>query len=342
MATILDTLPKVDLYCHLDGALPVEGLAHLAALRGLPEGSDAEALANRIRCTDIAALESARAWVRGLLTSAEDLTTAGLLMGRRLIDEAVLHAEIVVDPTAYGHTSLAAWEVLAAVSAGLMEATQEREEAFLSWGLLVELRKDVDPEATAAMLRDVRVEGVPGIAGVVLVGETGPIPTEAWDLAKEAGLGRVVVASGRAAVAEALQLGAQRIVGAVAAAQDPELVLPLRAHRLPIVACPTAQVLTGAAKSLATHPMRKMKDAGLFVVVATGWPTLCDTSMPRELEALAKHQGWRLDDARNATTRAIEAGFMDAKLRFHLARTVEIWRHRPMPGPVGKGDNWSL
>jgi adenosine deaminase len=342
MATILDTLPKVDLHCHLDGALPVEGLAHLATLRGLPEGSDADALASRIHCTDTATLETARAWVRDLLTNAEDLTTAGLLLGRRLIDEAVLHAEIVVDPTAYGHTGLHGWEVLAAVGTGLAEATQEREEAFLSWGLLVELRRDVEPDAIAAVLRDVRVEAVPGVAGVVVTGDKGPFPTEAWEFAKEAGLGRVVVASGRVAVAEALQLGAQRIVGAVAAAQDPELVLPLRAHRLPIVACPTAQVLTGSAKSLAAHPMRKMRDAGLFVVIATGWPTLCDTSLPRELEALAKHQGWRLDDARNATTRAIEAGFMDAKLRFHLARTVEIWRHRPMAGPAAKGDNWSL
>ena len=100
--------------------------------------------------------------------------------------------------------------------------------------------------------------------------------------------------------------------------------------------------MTGAVRGMSSLPVRKMKDASLFVTVGSGWPTLTGTSLAGELELLAKNHQWRLDDVRNATTRAIEAAFMDATLRFQLARTIEIWRHRPMAPVAGKGDNWSM
>lgn len=147
---------------------------------------------------------------------------------------------------------------------------------------------------------------------------------------------------GKDRVAEALKLGAQRLIGGTAALQDQALVLQLRAHRLPVLLLPTAQVVTGAARSMAQHPLKKMKEAGIFTTIGTGWPTLLGTSLTAEFEALSKHHQWRLDDIRNATTRAVEAAFMGPTLRFQLARTIEIWRHRPFAGPAPKGDSWSL
>jgi adenosine deaminase len=275
----------------------------------------------------------------------------------------VVHVEIFVDPLAFAGTGLAPAEVLAAIDRGLMTSvTEEEDERFLSWVLVPELRRDLPADAAESLVRALvvadreREDPSSRWGGLAVSGEGEATQSAlhlagALALARELGeetqslQGRVIAAGdqgGRERVAEALELGAQRIVGGTAALKDANMVLQLRAHRTPVCILPTWQVVSGAARSMASHPLRKMKEAGLFVVMGTGWPELLGTSMTGELEQMARYHNWRLDDMRNASTRAIEAAFMAPNLRFHLARRIEIWRHRPLAGPPNKSDSWSM
>lgn len=350
MSNILDTLAKVDLCVHFDGALSPELLASLAADRKLAVGGDVAGVQAHVLAHDLASLQAARQWVRDLFASGDDLTAAGTDLAIRLIDQAVVHAEIYIDPTAYAATGLAPADVLTAIDAGLENALIDRDDLFLSWVFVVDLRRDLTAAAAQTLVETLVNAELPHLGGVAVSGDnekelSAAHLSMALETARKADLGRVVAAGdrgGKDRVAEALKLGAQRLIGGTAALQDQALVLQLRAHRLPVLLLPTAQVVTGAARSMAQHPLKKMKEAGIFTTIGTGWPTLLGTSLTAEFEALSKHHQWRLDDIRNATTRAVEAAFMGPTLRFQLARTIEIWRHRPFAGPAPKGDSWSL
>ena len=345
MGHALDTLPKVDLSCHFEGALPLALLSQLARKHGR---ADADAPLGPLPVTDLAGLADARAKVRSLLVTADDFFAAGQALGAALLEQAVMHVDLHVDPTLWPASHCKPAELLESIDAGLCAARPDGEETLLSWSFLIELRRELTAEAATAVVQAILDAEVPHVGAVAVAAENAPGESAlhleaAFALAKEAGLIRVVATDrGKGLLAEALQLGAQRIVGGAAALEDADLLLQLRAHRLPIAICPSAQVLLGLTRSIAELRLRKMKDAGLFVALGSGWPVLLGTSIGAEFEAVTRHHHWRLDDVRNATARAIEAVSTDATRRFQLARTVEIWRHRPMAGPGKKGDDWSL
>jgi adenosine deaminase len=345
--TAVDTLAKVDLCLHFEGALPVETLNRLAAAQD--RTWDAAAV------TDLATLADARRLVRDIVRDEDALFEAALDLGRRLCAATVVHVELVVDPT--GWPQLAPADVLGAIDRGLMQAvTEEEEERFLSWVLLPALPRQLTTDDALVLIDGVLDADLDRLGGVLVLGDDekshGAMHLQSvLERVREAGmereikLGRVVTAGdlgGKERVAEALAMGVERVVGGTAALKDPATLLQLRAHRTPVLLQPSWQVLAGVAKSMATHPLRKWKEAGVFTVLGSGWPELMATSMAAELEQLSKHHHWRLDDMRNASTRGIEAAFMAPNLRFHLARRIEVWRHRPLAGPPNKTDNWSL
>jgi len=345
MGHALDTLPKVDLCCHFEGALPLQLLSDLARKHGRP---NAETPLGPLPVSDAVGLANARAQVRNLLVTTEDFFAAGQALGEALLEQAVVHVDLHVDPTLWPASHPKPAELLEAIDAGLHAARPEGDEALLSWSLLVELRRELAGDTAEALIDALLRAEVPHLGGVAIAVESAPGQTalhldRALALAKEAGLARVVATDrGKGLLAEALQLGAQRIVGGAAALEDADLLLQLRAHRVPIAICPSAQVLAGLARSVAELRLRRMMDAGLFVAFGSGWPVLLGASVGAEFEAVTRHHHWKLDDVRNATARAIEAVATEATRRFQLARTVEIWRHRPMAGPGKKGDDWSL
>ncbi len=350
MSSAVDTLAKIDLYCQWEGAIRPEFLMRLARARGLPEGEDLAILRAKLRLEKAEQLPDLQAYVRQLFQSEQDVEDAARDLAETLIAETVVHVEIFVDPTAWSHLNLDPVQLFEAMDRGLMGAVTEVDDVFLSWVFVPVLRRDLsegDATALVTALIAGEIERLRGIA----VSDQGEATQNAahlkaaLDVARQASLGIVVCGgdfAGQASVAEALALGASRLVGAVAALKDANLVLQLRAHRTPVVVLPSWQLLTGAARTMASHPLRKFKEAGIFTVIGSGWPQWLGTSMTGELEQMALHHHWRLDDMRNASSRAIEAAFMEPNLRFHLSRRIEVWRHRPLAGPPNKSDNWSL
>ncbi len=345
----IDTLAKVDLYSVFDSAIHPSVLARWAERAGENAPSPSE-LETAYRVEKVEQIAERRAWVKGLLQTPADLTEAALDTARRLIAEVVVHVEWVIDLAILQLPGMTPADVLLALDAGCNEAVTERDDVFLSWSFLVLFPENSGHDDASALVRSLATHpDVQHLGGFVVPGDGRPLDWAigAFEVCKEFSLGRVVVAGDQrdaARILSGVQLGAQRIIGGTAALVREDILLQLRAHRVPVVALPTAQVLGGVApRGWPSLPMKKMKEAGLFTVVGSGWPTWLGSSLTSELEQVSKHLHWRLDDLRNVTTRCVEAGFMAPNLRFSLARTVEIWRHRPLvQAQVKGGDPFSL
>jgi adenosine deaminase len=84
----------------------------------------------------------------------------------------------------------------------------------------------------------------------------------------------------------------------------------VRDRRIPLEMCPSSNVQTGAAKSVALHPISLLKRLRFRVTVNTDNRLMSGTSMTREMSLLVNEAGWDLGDLRWATINAMKSAFI--------------------------------
>jgi adenosine deaminase len=103
---------------------------------------------------------------------------------------------------------------------------------------------------------------------------------------------------------------------AAAIAADPSevhlgrLAAYVRDTRIPLEMCPSSNVQTGAADSIALHPISLLKRLRFRVTVNTDNRLMSGTSMSRELGLLVGEAGWSLEDLRWVTINAMKSAFI--------------------------------
>jgi adenosine deaminase len=145
--------------------------------------------------------------------------------------------------------------------------------------------------------------------------------------AREAGLHVVHHAGetqGSHSIREALT-HAERIGHGIRALEDPELVAELRDRTVPLEVCPSSNVALGLVDSFATHPLPRLRDAGLVVTVNTDIPNLAGTTLTEEYAKIRDTFGY--DDATLAELNhaAIDASFADPATKAELHAATDAW-----------------
>jgi adenosine deaminase len=84
----------------------------------------------------------------------------------------------------------------------------------------------------------------------------------------------------------------------------------VRDRRIPLEMCPSSNVQTGAAVSVALHPISLLKRLRFRVTVNTDNRLMSGTSMTREMSLLVNDAGWDLEDLRWATINAMKSAFI--------------------------------
>jgi len=119
--------------------------------------------------------------------------------------------------------------------------------------------------------------------------------TEVFEFAKARGL-RVTAHAGETAGPEsvwgALRLGAERIGHGIRAVDDPALTRYLCDHNIPLEICISSNVATGAVESLRAHPVRRLYEAGVPIVLNTDDPGLFNTTLEREYDLAVSEFGF--------------------------------------------------
>ncbi|HIZ97170.1 MAG TPA: adenosine deaminase [Candidatus Janibacter merdipullorum] len=109
-----------------------------------------------------------------------------------------------------------------------------------------------------------------------------------------------------------------------AAREDPSqlrlgrLAAFVRDTRVPLEMCPHSNVQTGAAPSIAAHPITLLTRLRYRITLNTDNRLMSDTSMTREMHALVTDAGWDLEDLRWVTTNAMKSAFLPFDERLEL------------------------
>ena len=96
----------------------------------------------------------------------------------------------------------------------------------------------------------------------------------------------------------------------------------IRDCRIPLEMCPTSNLQTGAADSIAAHPITLLKDLRFRVTVNTDNRLMSGTSMSREMGLLVDEAGWSLEDLRWATINAMKSAFIPFDERLEIIESI--------------------
>jgi len=150
----------------------------------------------------------------------------------------------------------------------------------------------------------------------------------AYALARSAGLHRTAHAgedAGPDNIAMALEaLGAERIDHGLSILHDPALTARVAAERIPLDVCPNSNVLiANKVPSLAEHPFRRMREAGLLVTLNTDDPAMTDLDLGKEYRSVAEALGMSFEDMAAVALDGVEATWLDDGEKSRLRRAFE-------------------
>ncbi|MEM9134660.1 MAG: adenosine deaminase [Actinomycetota bacterium] len=338
----LRSAPKVLLHDHLDGGMRPASVIELAAengYTGLPT-TDVDDLARWFtRGADRRNLElylETFAHTVAVTQTPEALSRAAAEAAEDLAADGVVYAELRFAPELHTERGLALDEVVAAVQEGFRIGSAGTD---LTVGTLCTAMRTAarSYEIAEVALRH-RDNGVVGfdIAGA----EAGFPPSrhlDAFQLCMRESF-HITIHAGEAfglpSIAEALNYcGAERLGHGVRIVDDIEfdgdggakmgrLASYVLDRRVPLEMCPTSNVNTGAAASIAEHPIGLLRKLRFRVTVNTDNRLMSDVDLSDEFIKLRDAFGYTLDDFQWLTINAMKSGFWPFEERLALINDV--------------------
>jgi adenosine deaminase len=96
----------------------------------------------------------------------------------------------------------------------------------------------------------------------------------------------------------------------------------LRDQQVPLELCPTSNVQTGAAASIAEHPIKLLDELGFHVTVNCDDQLMTGTQLSDEFAALCAAFDYDLEDVRRLSLNAARAAFAPLPVRQQLADQI--------------------
>ncbi len=295
--------PKAELHLHLEGSIEPQ------TLRELNPATTLEEARAHYRYEDFPAFIRSYLWAIGHLNGSADYALVLRRLLERLEREGVRYTEITLSAGVIlwrGQEFAPVYDALEAEAARSPVTVRWVLDSVRQWGV-AEARKVVKL-AAERVGHGVVAFGIGGDE------QRGPVELfgEVFREAKAAGLHLTIHAGetvGAESVWGAVKLGAERIGHGIRAVDDPELLVWLREHDVPLEICVSSNVATGAVPRLEEHPIRRIFEAGVPIVLGSDDPAMFHTTLEHEYELAAAQFGFSEEELRQIAANGFQYAF---------------------------------
>jgi adenosine deaminase/aminodeoxyfutalosine deaminase len=294
--------PKAELHLHLEGSI------ESATLRELDPALSEEEIRNRYRYDGFSGFLESFKWVVEHLRTPEHYALAARRLFERLAADNVRYAEVTLS----AGVILRRKQNLEAVFEALQ---REAERAALEVKWIFDAVRQFGAEDARAVAERAAAYRSCGVVAFGIGGDEAQGPAEwfaeVYQWARSHGLRLTAHAGetgGPQSVWAALRIGAERIGHGIASVRDPQLLAYLHEHDVALEICISSNLATGVVASLEEHPVRRLFEAGVPVVLNTDDPAMFHTSLVREYE-LAEKLGFSREELRHVADNAFRYRF---------------------------------
>jgi aminodeoxyfutalosine deaminase len=269
---------KAELHVHLEGSIEPE------TLLAIDPSLAREDIAAHYTCRTFDEFIQGYIWVNRKIDKPEHYALATRHLLERLAAQDVTYAEITLS------AGMILWkgQDLAAIYDAIWRESQ-RSPVKTYW--ILDAVRNLGPEPALPVAKFAVERREDGVLAFGLGGAEAKGPAElfrdVFAYARDRGLHLVCHAgetTGPESVWAALSIGAERIGHGIAAARDPALLAKLRESNVPLEICISSNVCTRVVESLEDHPVRRIYDAGVPIVLNTDDPAFFHTTLTREYE----------------------------------------------------------
>ncbi|MBQ6334978.1 MAG: adenosine deaminase [Erysipelotrichaceae bacterium] len=297
--------PKVELHCHMDGAIPYRLFCKYCREDGLlkEDTSDEQWIEKHVMKDTMTLTECMGefALLTGILQSSERLEELSYELIKDMCDAGTKLAELRFSPQSHVNEKLTMDEAVEAVLRGRKRALAERPEmvcgillCMMNLGLnLGTMENNKYTVELAARYKD------EGVVGIDLAGDECATPIQSYaplfEYARSLGVNYTIHAgeSGPAEnVAFAIHQGGKRIGHGIHSIEDEKVVDELVNEGVLIEVSVTSNYFSRCVDSIASHPIRKLWDKGVMININTDDPGLMGINLKHEYDIIAKNFGF--------------------------------------------------
>lgn len=290
--SLIQSLPKTDLHCHLDGSLRLETLWELAERRSIELGAgsieELRAMLTPRTGANLGEYVEMFEPAISVLQDAEALRRVAYELAEDAARENIRYLEVRYSPILHARRGLSLPEIVDPVLQGLRDA--ELKLGMVSGVILCGIRT-ISPEVSLELARFAVSYRKKGVVGFDLAGAEKDYPAKdhvkAFYEILNNNINVTVHAGedfGAPSIHQAIHYcGAHRIGHGTSLREDPDLLEYVNDHRIALEMCITSNLHTGSISSPEKHPFREYMDKGLRVTLNTDNRLISRTTMTKEI-----------------------------------------------------------
>jgi aminodeoxyfutalosine deaminase len=294
---------RAELHLHLEGAVEPETLKELD-----PSVTDEE-LHAALTYGDFDGFIQSYVWVNRKLRGPADYALIARRLFERLAAQDICYAEVTLS------AGVILWKKqdLAAIFDALANEAA-RSPVPIRW--ILDAVRQFGTELAAPVFEFAAEHVNDGVVAIGIGGFEAEGPAlwfrDLYAKARDRGL-RLTCHAGETtnaqSVWDALAIGAERIGHGIHSIGDPRLVEHLRDHDIPLEVCISSNLRTGAVASLADHPVRKLFDAGVPIILNTDDPALFGCTLESEYDLASREFGFTLEELGTIAANSLRYAF---------------------------------
>lgn len=328
----IQSLPKAELHCHLDGSLRLETIIDLAKKHNVKIPSmDPKKLRGKVSVIDdnitlekyIKMFDIALA----VLQTPDSLERAAYELVEDAHKDGVIYLEARYSPILHTMKDMTEMQSVDAVLKGLKRG--ERDFGVKSAVIICGIRS-ISPESSYKLAELSVAYKNKGVVGYDLAGVEENFPAkdhkDAFYLIRNNNINTTIHAGedyGPESIHQAIHYcGANRIGHGTNLKQDGDLLNYLNDHRIPLEICLTSNIQTGSVDKIENHPFKFYFDYGLRVTLNTDNTLVSNTTLTDEYMLAIKIFNLKMKDIKEIIINSFKSAFIPHRERTLLIKEV--------------------